>query len=323
MASRWLLCIIGVVVLASSTAEAQLSPTFYNSKCPKGVAKVAEVVKAAVAKDRTLAPALLRLHFHDCFVQGCDASVLLDSKAGVSGEKDAFGNKNSLRGFEVIDSVKTQVEALCPGVVSCSDILTLAARDAMQAFGGLNYTVSLGRRDGLSSSVKLANEDLPPPSFNFDSLVSLFNRKGFSMKEMVTLSGSHTIGVAHCSNIQSRLYNFSKTAPTDPSIDPAFAASLKKQCKFGDTKTTIKMDQSSTKDTWDQNFYSNVLKGKVLFQSDDATKRNSQGLKIVQNYNKKGSPFSSDFAAAMVKLGNLDVLTGSKGQIRRKCNVVN
>ena len=60
--------------------------------------------------------------------QGCDASVLLDG-----GEKTAPANTNSLRGFEVIDSIKTQLESSCPGVVSCADILSVAARDSVVA----------------------------------------------------------------------------------------------------------------------------------------------------------------------------------------------
>ena len=58
-------------------------------------------------------------------VQGCDGSILLDD----GGEKSAGPNANSVRGFDVIDAIKESVEAACPGVVSCADILALAARD--------------------------------------------------------------------------------------------------------------------------------------------------------------------------------------------------
>lgn len=66
-------------------------------------------------------------------LQGCDASVLLDDTPSFTGEKTAGANINSLRGFDVIDDIKTLVEAACPGVVSCADILALAARDAVIA----------------------------------------------------------------------------------------------------------------------------------------------------------------------------------------------
>ncbi|KAH9305833.1 hypothetical protein KI387_010237, partial [Taxus chinensis] len=74
---------------------------------------------------------LLRLHFHDCFVNGCDGSILLDGSASLTGEKTAQPNANSARGFDVIDTIKTQVEATCSGVVSCADILAIAARDSV------------------------------------------------------------------------------------------------------------------------------------------------------------------------------------------------
>ncbi|KAJ8464880.1 hypothetical protein OPV22_027432 [Ensete ventricosum] len=90
---------------------------------------------------------MLRLFFHDCFVNGCDASVLLDDTPAMSGEKNAPPNRNSLRGYEVIDSIKAQVEASCRAVVSCADILALAARDGVNLLGGPSWAVALGRRD--------------------------------------------------------------------------------------------------------------------------------------------------------------------------------
>lgn len=100
---------------------------FYSSTCPRAESIVKSTVTTHVNSDSTLAAGLLRMHFHDCFVQGCDASVLI---AGSGTERTAFANLG-LRGYEVIDDAKTQLEAACPGVVSCADILALAARDSV------------------------------------------------------------------------------------------------------------------------------------------------------------------------------------------------
>ncbi|GJT29246.1 heme peroxidase [Tanacetum coccineum] len=66
---------------------------------------------------------LLRLHFHDCFVNGCDASILLDQTSTIDTEKNAAANVNSARGFEVIDRIKSEVDKICGRpVVSCDCI---------------------------------------------------------------------------------------------------------------------------------------------------------------------------------------------------------
>lgn len=64
--------------------------------------------------------------------QGCDGSILLDDTSKFVGEKTATPNRNSARGFEVIDNIKSAVEGVCPGVVSCADILAIAARDSVE-----------------------------------------------------------------------------------------------------------------------------------------------------------------------------------------------
>ena len=64
-------------------------------------------------------------------LQGCDASILLDDSATIVSEKNSRPNKNSLKGFEVIDEIKAKLEEACPQTVSCADIIALVARDSI------------------------------------------------------------------------------------------------------------------------------------------------------------------------------------------------
>ncbi|VAI80249.1 unnamed protein product [Triticum turgidum subsp. durum] len=119
--------------LLSSAAYGQLSPSFYATSCPLLELTVRATMIAALLAERRMGASLLRLHFHDCFVQGCDGSILLDDVGSFVGEKTAFPNVNSVRGYEVIDRIKATVELVCPGVVSCADIVALAAAPAGDA----------------------------------------------------------------------------------------------------------------------------------------------------------------------------------------------
>ncbi|OQU79221.1 hypothetical protein SORBI_3008G114700 [Sorghum bicolor] len=181
-----------MLVLASGGGVcdgAALKAHFYRRSCPAAEAVVRDIVVARVAADPAALPAkLLRLFFHDCFVRGCDASVLLDSTAGNTAEKDAAPN-GSLGGFDVIDTAKAVLEAICPGTVSCADIVALAARDAVSLQLGRDlWDVQLGRRDGVVSRASEALADIPSPSDNFTTLEARFGSKGLDVKDLVILS---------------------------------------------------------------------------------------------------------------------------------------
>ncbi|KAG6427886.1 hypothetical protein SASPL_112133 [Salvia splendens] len=153
--------IVAAIVVCCSIiglASAQLKVGFYNSSCSRAESLVREAVQQRFKTDRSISAALLRMHFHDCFVRGCDASILIHSETG-DAEKDAFPNE-TVRGYDLIDTAKKAVEAACPSTVSCADIITLATRDAVALAGGPKYDVPTGRRDGLASDItedRLAN----------------------------------------------------------------------------------------------------------------------------------------------------------------------
>nr|TKW36494.1 hypothetical protein SEVIR_2G443800v2 [Setaria viridis]TKW36495.1 hypothetical protein SEVIR_2G443800v2 [Setaria viridis] len=303
-----------LLLCMAAVASAQLSPTFYDTSCPNALSTIKSAVTAAVKKENRMGASLLRLHFHDCFVQGCDASVLLDS----GGEQGAIPNAGSLRGFNVIANIKAQVEAICKQTVSCADILAVAARDSVVALGGPSWTVPLGRRDSTSGSAALANSDLPPPFFNLSDLIGSFSNKGFSATEMVALSGAHTIGQAQCLNFRDHIYN-------DTNINAGFASSLKANCPrpTGNGDGNLAPLDTSTPYTFDNAYYSNLLSQKGLLHSDQELFNGGSTDNTVRNFASNKAAFSSAFAAAMVKMANLSPLTGSQGQIRLTCSKVN
>ncbi|XP_050227744.1 lignin-forming anionic peroxidase-like [Mercurialis annua] len=312
---------IFLIIFSSLQCQAQLSPEFYDKTCPNASNCIRTAIRDAVSRDRRIAASLMRLHFHDCFVQGCDGSILLDDTPSMSSEKFARNNNNSLRGYDVINNAKAQVESICPGVVSCADILTLAVRDASVAMGGPSWTVKLGRRDSTSANRSLADAILPGASASLESLISLFGSKGLSARDMVALSGSHTIGQARCVTFSGRIYN---NASTD--IDPGFATIRRRQCpppgNVDGSGNLVPLDLV-TPNSFDNNYFKNLLQKKGLLQSDQVLFNGGSTDNIVSEYSRNPSIFISDFASAMVKMADIEPLTGSQGQIRRVCNLVN
>ncbi|CAN1231778.1 Peroxidase 45 [Linum grandiflorum] len=151
-------------------SASQLSPDFYRNTCPNVVSIVRSAVRAKFQQTFVTAPATLRLFFHDCFVRGCDASVLLASPTN-NAEKD-HPDDVSLAGdgFDTVIKAKAAVDRIpsCRNKVSCADILALATREAVILTGGPFYRVELGRRDGRISTKSSVQHKLPHANFNLN-----------------------------------------------------------------------------------------------------------------------------------------------------------
>ncbi|KAL3753468.1 hypothetical protein ACJRO7_000813 [Eucalyptus globulus] len=298
------------------TASARLSSTFYSTSCPSALHTIKSGVSSAVSSETRMDGSLLRLHFHDCFVNGCDASILLDDTMNFTGEKTADANDNSIHGYEVIDTIKSQLESSCPGVVSCADILAVAARDSVVALGGPSWTVLLGRRDSTTASLSAANSDLPASTLSLSDLITAFSNKGFTAKEMVALSGSHTIGQARCTTFRTRLYN-------ESDINSMYATSLKANCQSSGGDNNLSPLDTMSPTYFDNAYFKNLQTQKGLLHSDQQLFSGGSTDAQVNMYSSNSATFMTDFANAMVKMGNLSPLTGSSGQIRKNCRKVN
>ncbi|KAM3405064.1 hypothetical protein ACQJBY_007883 [Aegilops geniculata] len=305
-------------------SEAELQVGFYNATCPIAEGVVFAEMHAILHEDPTLAPSLLRMHYHDCFVQGCDGSIMLRSRRGTA-ERDATPNR-SMRGFDAIERIKAKLETLCPLTVSCADIIAMAARDAVYLSRGPWYGVETGRRDGNVTVAEYAENDLAPPDSNIVDVKTFFSVKSLTAKDIVVLFGSHSIGTSHCEAFRKRLYNFTGAMDQDPSLDAGYARQLRKLCprRGGGRarRAKVPMDPGSGF-TFDLSYYRHVLATGGLFQSDGSLLHDPATKGYVERMANASSPdeYYQDFAAAMVKMGRTDVLPDSLGEVRATCGV--
>ncbi|KAL2931752.1 Cationic peroxidase 1 [Bienertia sinuspersici] len=257
-------------------SHAQLSENFYSTSCPKALSIIESGVKSAIAKEARMGASLLRLHFHDCVIGGCDASILLDDTKTLIGEKTALPNLNSARGFEVIDQIKAQVEDACPGVMSCADLLTMVARDSVVGLGGPSWTVPLGRRDSTKADKATADA-------------------------------------------AKRIHESNST------IDPNFAASLQANCPSEGGDNNISPIDHKTPLVFDNAYYTNLVNLKGLLPSDQQlyTGKGGPTDELVTTYSSNKDKFFEEFSKAIVKMGQLNIVTGNDGEIRTDCRKVN
>ncbi|KAG2588207.1 hypothetical protein PVAP13_5NG196400 [Panicum virgatum] len=282
-----------VLLAAVPAAQAgELQVGYYGKKC-KGLENIVKwhVIRALKANRRT-GSALVRLLFHDCFVRGCDGSVLLDaSYDNPHPEKEAPANIG-LTAFDLLEEIKAAVEDKCPGVVSCSDLLIYAARDASSILsnGHVHFDVPAGRLDGFVSKAEEAQAELPDSA---DDIVPAY-------RELLKYKCSQGSNPPVVNNVRDEDYDVVAR------YTPGFTSRVRK-----------------VSDYLDNSYYHNNLAKIVTFHSDWTLLTHKEALGHVKEYAENGTLWDEDFADSLVKLSKLPMPAGSKGEIRKKCSAIN
>jgi peroxidase len=84
----------------------------------------------------------------------------------------------------------------------------------------------------------------------------------------------------------------------------------------------VPMDPSSP-NSFDTGYFNDLIENRGLFTSDQTLMSNYSTAGQVVMYANNSNVFFSDFSNAMVKMGYMEVLTGSLGEIRTNCRAIN
>uniref|UniRef100_A0A6N2M3V8 peroxidase n=1 Tax=Salix viminalis TaxID=40686 RepID=A0A6N2M3V8_SALVM len=268
MAAKVAAAFILMLFFLSTACQAKLSSSFYDKSCPKAESTIRTAIRAAIARERRMAASLIRLHFHDCFVQ----------------------------------------------------------------VGGPSWAVKLGRRDSTTASRDLANTNLPSFTDSLDELKSRFHKKGLTARDMVALSGwllrptciRWLFNKNNIKLLKLNIFVFDRVQIYNASnIDAGFASTRKRRCPRTGGQANLAPLDLVTPNSFDNNYFKNLMRNKGLLHSDQVLFNGGSTDSIVTEYSRNPAKFSSDFASAMIKMGNIRPLTGSAGQIRRICSAVN
>ncbi|KAJ4840113.1 Peroxidase 9 [Turnera subulata] len=238
-----------------------LFPEYYQFSCPQANDIVMPVLEKAIAKEPRMAASLLRLHFHDCFVQS----------------------------------------------------------------GGPNWELPLGRKDSKTANLALSNTNIPAPNSTILNLITSFKRQGLDEVDLVALSGGHTIGVARCTTFKQRLYNQNGNNQPDQTLEKAYLFGLKSVCPRSGGDNNISPLDIASPARFDNTYFKLILWGRGLLTSDEVLFTGNIGktMELVKAYAKDEGLFFQQFATSMVKMGNINPLTGFNGEVRKNCRHVN
>ncbi|KAK4380121.1 hypothetical protein RND71_001983 [Anisodus tanguticus] len=237
--------------ICSNDQVEELSYGFYDKVCPQLEGIIRGGVESMSFTDPTTPAALLRLMFHDCQVQGCDASILVDTVDWESNYKSEMTSSRNLG---------------------------IRKREAMNL-----------------------------------------------LKSLVEAQWAHTLGVTHCFNIESRLYDDpSKRDQANNEHGREFEMYLKLSCPQGSITSNVSFELNEpTTLTFDNHYFINAINGRGVLRIDAEIPFGPRTAPFVQRFAADQDAFFQAFSSAFVKLSTSGILTDSQGTVRRSCNALN
>ncbi|CAM0901496.1 unnamed protein product [Alopecurus aequalis] len=303
MASSSALAVLATLAVLLSPA---LSLPTADNACPQLETIVRSSVEAALRQEIALAAGILRIFFHDCFPNGCDASLLLN---GTSDRETGQIQNLSIqpRAMQLVESIRAKVHAACGATVSCADIILLATRDVVVVSGGPTFAVPQGNLDSLVPAPQSKVGDLPAPDVSsVAALVAKFATRGLGdVADLVALSGAHTIGRTQCASFADR------TTRADDTFSKKLAANCTKR------PTALQNLDVVTPDLFDNGYFQALTFNQGVFTSDMALIKNKTTAAIVKQFALSKDAFFAQFATSMTKLANAPKPAGNVGEIRR------
>lgn len=186
--------------------------------------------------------------------------------------------------------------------------------------GGPEWEVRLGRLDSLSANQEDSNNIMPSPRANASSLIDLFQKYNLTVKDLVALSGSHSIGQGRCFSIMFRLYNQSGTGRPDPAIDPSYRQYLNRLCPL-DVDQNVTGNLDSTPLVFDNQYFKDLAAGRGFLNSDQTLFTFPHTREFVRLFSRRKTEFFKAFVEGMLKMGDLQ--SGRPGEVRTNCRLVN
>jgi peroxidase len=190
----------------------------------------------------------------------------------------------------------------------CCLIFILSHGHIFTQSGGKPYHVPLGRLDSLEPASWSSVNEIPLHSFNVDQLIASFSSRNLDERDLVVLSGAHTIGGARCTSIASRFPE-----------DTEFVRRMRINCTNSDDANMLQDLDVTTPSELDNKYHQNLLNGTGVLTSDVQLLLNDATLGYVNNFADNEWHFWNQFANSMTKMGMLRGPQGNVGHVRYSC----